>query len=114
MSSENNYINQAAVKKLAIRFSKENRAGKFTRVGSSFFERINAQVALILASELEREKEPLYIKRTEVKKLALRIMEERGMKQKLTGAALERINSKIKEVVVGEVHRHPSTGKTLQ
>jgi len=108
------YINRAAVKKLAINYSKTNRAGKFTRVGQSFFDRINAQVVATLAVELEKESTPLYIKRSEVKKLASRMITERGLKTKLSGAILEKINSRVAEIITAEVQRHPSIGKTLE
>ena len=112
--NESPYLNRASVKKLAIQYAKENRAGKFTRVGTSFFDRINSQVVAILTVELEKEEVPLYIKRTEVKKLGKRIVDERGLKRKIDGATLKRINDRVREVIVGEVQRHPSIGKTLQ
>ena len=108
------YINRSAVKKLAIRYSKSNRAGLFTRVGQSFFDRINSHVVQVLATELEREETPLFIKRSEVKKLAKRMIEERGLKRKLDGATIKKVNERIKEIVTSEVQRHPSVGKTLQ
>lgn len=108
------YINRAAVKKLAVGYSRTNRAGLFTRVGQSFFDRINSHVVQVLAAELEKDETPLYIKRSEVKKLAKRMIEERGLKRKVDGATLKKINERVKEIVTGEVQRHPSVGKTLQ
>jgi hypothetical protein len=108
------YINRAAVKKLAIGYSRTNRAGKFTRVGQSFFDRINAQVVAALAAELERDEIPLYIKRSEVKKLAVRMIEERQLKRKIDAATLKKINARIAEIITAEVQRHPSIGKTLE
>lgn len=112
--SEIPYINKAAIKKLALRYSRDTRAGKFTRVGETFFLRINSKVVGALAAELEREETPLYIKRSEVKKLGKRMIEERQLQRKLDGGALRKINERIKEIVADEVHRHPSLGKTLQ
>jgi len=112
--SEIPYINRAAVKKLALAYSRQHRAGKFTRVGESFFLRINSQVIQALVSELESESTPLYIKRSEVKKLAKRMIAERELKKKLDGGGLRKINERIKEIIAGEVQRHPSMGKTLQ
>jgi len=110
------YLNQAAVKRLALRYSKENRAGKFTRVGESFYNRINAQIVHIVAKALETDEVPLYIKRSEVKKLAQQMVAQNnlGKNKKLDGASLKRINDRVAEVIVSEVQRHPSTGKTLQ
>ena len=108
------YINRAAVKKLAIGYSRTNRAGKFTRVGQSFFDRINAQVVSVLTTELEKDDVPLYIKRSEVKKLAARMITERQLKRKADGATLKKVNSRIAEIITAEVQRHPSIGKTLE
>lgn len=114
MSFESNYINESAVKRLALKCSKESRAAKFKRVGSSFYSRINAQVPHVLAAELEKEEVPFYIKKTEVKKLAQRMVEEKGIKRKLDGATFKKVNDRIREIIAGEVQRHPSIGKTLQ
>jgi hypothetical protein len=46
-------INKAAVKKLALKLSKENRAGKFTRVGSEFITRIHAKLEQSIRSEVQ-------------------------------------------------------------
>ena len=48
------YINKAAVKKLALEYAKANRAGRFTRVGKEFFERINAMVRNVITNEVQR------------------------------------------------------------
>jgi hypothetical protein len=35
-------VNRSAVKKMALQLSKDNRAGKFTRVSAEFLERVNS------------------------------------------------------------------------
>ena len=112
--SDTPYINNAAVKKLALQFAKNNRAGKFTRVGSTFFERLNANIVNAVALELKAEETPLYINRTEVKKLAAKIIENEGIDKDINGPFLDRINRRLIEIINNEVHRHPSVGKTLQ
>jgi len=112
--SDTPYINNAAVKKLALQFARNNRAGKFTRVGSTFFERLNANIVNIIASELKSEDTPLYINRTEVKKLAAKIIQNEGVDKDINGPFLDRINRKLIDLIGAEVHRHPSVGKTLQ
>jgi hypothetical protein len=47
------YINRAAIKKLALDYAKANRAGRFTRVGKEFFERINSKVRNLVTSEVQ-------------------------------------------------------------
>jgi hypothetical protein len=113
--SEVPYINRSAVKKLALRYAREHRpSNKFTRVGDSFFLRINSKVIQALVTELEGEAMPLYIKRSEVKKLAKRMITERQLQKKLDAGGLRKINERVKEIVTDEVQRHPSIGKTLQ
>ena len=108
------YLNDSAVKKLALQFSKKNRAGKFKRVGSSFLERINSQVVVMIAAEVKSEEDPCFLNKTEVKKLAERIVHDQKVDRKVNGVIIDRINRKLVEMVQGEVHRHPSIGKTLQ
>jgi|688.fasta_scaffold333033_4 hypothetical protein len=45
-------INKAKVRELALKLSREKRNGKFTRVGKSFFDKINARVHALVASEV--------------------------------------------------------------
>lgn len=46
-------INRSAVKKMALQLSADTRSGKFTRVGSSFLEKINAKVDAMIRSEVQ-------------------------------------------------------------
>ena len=110
--SDQPYLNTAAVKKMALKYARQNRASKFSRVSSSFLDRINSQVALMVASELKADEVPSYINRTAVKKLAEKIMENEGIDMKFNGVIMERINRRIIEIIQSEVHRNPS-GKTL-
>ena len=114
MNTDSPYLNRAAVKKLALQLSRKTRNGKFTRVGSTFFERLNRAVATMVASELKAEAPPLYINRTAVKKLAEKVADNEGLDVTINGVLLDRINRKFVEVVSSEVHRHRSVGKTLQ
>lgn len=108
------YLNRSSVKKLALGYARQHRAWKVSRVGSSFFQRMNAQVVQILTSEFEREETPLYIKRSAVKKLAKHMADSNNYTKKVDGAMLKRINERLKEFVTSEVQRHPSIGKTLE
>lgn len=108
------YLNNSAVKQLALQISKKNRGGKFKRVGSSFFERVNSQVAVLIASEIKSEEETCYLNKTEVKKLAERIAFDQSSNRKLDNVMFDRINRKLVDFVAGEIHRHPSIGQTLQ
>jgi len=47
------FINRSSVRRLALDYAKSNRADKFTRVGKSFFERIDAKVRNIIISEVQ-------------------------------------------------------------
>jgi hypothetical protein len=47
------FINRRAVRQLALDYAKANRAGRFTRLGKSFFERIDAKVRNIVTSEVQ-------------------------------------------------------------
>ena len=111
--SDTPYINNAAVKKIALRYSRRHKSGKFTRVGSSFFDKINAQVAAMVMSELRAEEPPLVINRTTVKKLAAKVKENTGSENDINGVVLDRINRRIIEIIEGEVFRHRYVGKTL-
>jgi hypothetical protein len=114
MNTESPYLNRAAVKKLALQFARNNRAGKFTRVGASFFERLNSQVSAMIAAELKSESHPMYINCTAVKKLAENIAKNERLDTPINGIILDRINRKLIDTILNEVHRHPSVGKTLQ
>ncbi len=48
------YINVSHVKSEALRVSKELRAGKFTRVGHSFLERLDRRVCAMVSMEVLR------------------------------------------------------------
>jgi hypothetical protein len=48
------FINRSSVRRLALDYSKTNRAGKFTRVSKEFFSRIDAQVRNIITAEVQR------------------------------------------------------------
>jgi hypothetical protein len=47
-------INQSKVKALALAVSASNRNGRFTRVGKSFLQRIEAHVAAAVRGEVHR------------------------------------------------------------
>lgn len=47
------FINRSSVRRFALDYSKTNRAGKFTRVGKSFFERVDAKIRNIISSEVQ-------------------------------------------------------------
>lgn len=47
-------INRSAVKKMALELSKSTRAGKFTRVGTEFLQRMNSQLDAFIRSEVHR------------------------------------------------------------
>lgn len=48
------FINRSSVRKLALDYSKANRAGRFTRVGKEFFQRIDARVRVMITDEVQR------------------------------------------------------------
>ena len=48
------FINRSAIRRLALDYSKNNKAGRFTRVGEEFFNRINAMVRNMVTSEVQR------------------------------------------------------------
>jgi hypothetical protein len=97
-------INRSAVKKFALKVSRERRANKFDRVGTDFFENIEAQVEAVIRS------------------IAIHIpdgqLEPDDDREFITGAAMEklrqRLNQRAKSIVQGSVIRHPSIGKTLK
>ena len=45
-------INKAKVRELALKHSRDKRNGKFTRVGKSFFDKINSRVHALVGSEV--------------------------------------------------------------
>jgi hypothetical protein len=47
-------LNKSKVKQLALEVSKSTRNGRFTRVGQTFLERIEAQVAAVVRGEVQR------------------------------------------------------------
>ena len=47
------FINRSAVRKLALDYAAANRAGRFTRVGKEFFQRVDARVRNIIQSEVQ-------------------------------------------------------------
>ncbi len=47
-------INKSNVKKLALAVSAEKRGGKFTRVGSDFYVRAEANLRVFIESEVQR------------------------------------------------------------
>jgi hypothetical protein len=47
-------LNRSAVKKLALHISQEQKAGKFTRVGTEFLVRINSRLHNMVAEEVQR------------------------------------------------------------
>jgi hypothetical protein len=47
------FINRRTVRKLALDYAAANRAGRFTRVGKSFFERVDARLRNIVTSEVQ-------------------------------------------------------------
>lgn len=48
------FINRSSVRRLALDYAKANRAGRFTRVGKEFFERIDARVRIMVTDEVQR------------------------------------------------------------
>jgi len=47
-------INKKEVKKRSLAFSESERAGKFTRVGTDFINRIEAQLNNLILAEVKR------------------------------------------------------------
>lgn len=47
-------LNKAAFKEYVLSLSKEHRLGKFTRVGASFFERLEAKLKNLTVDEVKR------------------------------------------------------------
>jgi hypothetical protein len=47
-------LNKSKVKQLALELSKNTRNGRFSRVGESFIQRIEARVAAVVADEVYR------------------------------------------------------------
>lgn len=47
-------INRQAIKRMALKLSKSIRAGRFTRVGSEFFIRVNSRLDAIIREEVHK------------------------------------------------------------
>lgn len=96
-------INRSAVKAYALKVSKERRAGKFTRVGESFLEQIEAQAESVIRQVVVGE--PVDIVQPEDDRLFV------------TGAALDKFqakfNERVRAIIQSKVVRHPTVGCTL-
>ena len=53
-NKKSSLINRSAVKKMALRLSEDTRNGTFTRVGSSFIDRIEYKLEAIIRSEVHQ------------------------------------------------------------
>src|SRR5262245_12584643 len=98
-------INRSAVKDYALKVSKERRAGKFTRVGESFLDQVEADVESAIRSLV-----PLSEADSPVASGDDRLF--------ITGAVWEKVKEKLNDrtrrIVQGRVMRHPSIGCTLK
>jgi hypothetical protein len=98
-------LNRSAVKKFALKVSREKRAGKFTRVSEEFLTSVEA--------DLE----------SSIRQIAIADMSEMAVPDAdadwfITGQAVknaeERLNMLARVIVSRKVQRHPSVGCTLK
>jgi len=99
-------MNRSAVKAHALKCSAERRAGKFTRVGTAFFDEVEADVEAMVR-EL-RNKCPMSSER---------VAPDEGVVF-VTGDLLEKVRAEfdaaIARIIQNKVMRQPSVGCTLQ
>lgn len=106
VSKTQSIINRSAVKKYALKISKEKRAGKFTRVSEEFLTQVEADLD------------------SSIRQLAMMAHDssmtdpEAGADWFITGQALkkteERLNILARVIVHRKVMRHPTVGCTLK
>lgn len=95
-------MNRASVKKYALAVSKAKRAGKFTRVGESFFIGCEAELESKIRQLTYEDKE-----RTPLDGLKFTTKVTRDK-------ALEKLEMLAAVIIHGKVMRHPSLGQTLK
>lgn len=99
-------LKRSTVKKFALHVSKTQRAGKFTRVGTSFFQRCDAKMEATLRAIYRGDVGPI-----------TPIAAEEGDKfvsPYAKSKAGEQLELLAKDIVFNEVRSHPSLGKTLR
>lgn len=92
-------IKHSAVKQYALKVSKEQRAGKFTRVGKAFLLNVEADVEAVIRG------------------LAVEGNAPETDSEFITKEAMRRIRltlqARTKAIIAGKVRRHPTVGCTL-
>jgi hypothetical protein len=111
-----NLINRSNVKKVALAESAASRNGKFHRVSGSFFTTMEGLLKEIARVEaLAMEDIPKVCSRKLLKTYIADVRAKANLSEvKVKVSDLERIESKLVEVVRGQVRAHPSVGVTLQ
>jgi hypothetical protein len=98
-------LNQSALKKHALKCSKEVRNGRFTRVGADFLDELNADVEAIVR-DLRNVRFPIQVNGT--------VPSDESF---VTGPLLEKmreaLNQAVARLVQNKVQKQPSVGTTL-
>jgi hypothetical protein len=99
-------FNRSAVKDHALKCSKEKRAGKFTRVGSDFFDEIEADVETFVREiRVKYHLEPS--ERVQPDETALFVTGD------LLDKVRDELNAMLPRMVQRKVQRQPSCGVTI-
>jgi hypothetical protein len=102
----NTILNKSAVKRYALTVSEARRAGKFKRVGTSFFQRCESRMEATLKAMYRGDCGP-ETPTAPVEELVFSTAFARAK-------AREQMEALAKDIIFNEVRSHPSLGQTLK